>query len=803
MQVTVQTQKQKEPMGDLFGIFFEDINYAADGGLYGELVQNRAFEYSSLDNPEFRPLYAWEKLEDGGKMDWLIERKNPVSKKNPHYLVLNVREEGTRMGVRNIGYNEGIYVEAGKKYRFSCYVGCSGKNIKGVQVSITDANGNELCSKEFAIEDTIKHFETGTIADKNPVRMDEKERSKKFTWKKYELVLEPSRTEYCGRLQLTVKGTGKIAFDFVSLFPEDTFKQRKNGLRKDIAQMLEELHPKFMRFPGGCLTHDGSLEMEERDSQYFWKNTLGPITDRGARRNNWNYHQTLGLGYFEYFQFCEDIGAKPLPVLPAGYNPHSGQAVPMDEMQPWIDDALDLIEFANGDCQTKWGKIRCELGHEKPFGLEYLAIGNEEDREAFFERYNLFHQAIRKKYPNIQIINSAGPFASGEIYERGWKSAIEQGSDLIDEHYYQSPEWFLANSRRYDNYDSKTKVFLGEYACQGNKWYNALAEAAFMTGLERNVKSVGLACYAPLLCNVDYVRWTPDLIWFNNHQVYGTPSYYVQKLFMKHQGSYRLECKDSDRKEQIYLEEKSDSFVGKYGLEAYRSKLVFSDICYVDSDTNEETNLDDILLEEKEKIWLGEQAAKNFTIKFKVCQKGPGQGFAILFGGKDEKNQYRVSFGGWGNADIFITNRINGSNANLTQKCFQLLSDREYQIELRVNGRHMQIFVDGKMEIEADCEPFAAEPLYYSASVDDNGDVILKLVNVSRQLQEVMIFLDGMKQADGVLYAMEGFAREDSNSFEEPKKIIPKESKVQVKDGRLEICMPEDSVRVYRFKHKI
>lgn len=293
MQLTVQTREKKEPMGDLFGIFFEDINYAADGGLYGELVQNRAFEYSSIDNPDFRPLYAWEKLEDGGKMDWLIERKDPVSQKNPHYLVLNVREAGSRMGVRNIGYNDGIYVEKGANYLFSCYVGCNDSHINGVRAAITDADGKELCSEEFKVDFPKE------VMEKETQSADQKDPEKKIAWKKYELVLTPERTEYCGRLQITVNGTGKIAFDFVSLFPEQTFKQRKNGLRKDIAQMLEELHPKFMRFPGGCLTHDGSLDPKERDSQYFWKNTLGPVTERGARRNNWNYHQTLGLGYFE------------------------------------------------------------------------------------------------------------------------------------------------------------------------------------------------------------------------------------------------------------------------------------------------------------------------------------------------------------------------------------------------------------------------------------------------------------------------------------------------------------------------
>ena len=321
-------------------------------------------------------------------------------------------------------------------------------------------------------------------------------------WKKYEITLDSLETTYNGRLVLTFADEGVYELDMVSLFPQDTFMGRKGGLRKDIAEALKEMKPKFMRFPGGCLTHDGSLNDQDRNSMYRWKRTVGKVEARPTWRNNWGYNQTLGLGYYEYFLFCEDIGAKPLPVLPGGFNPHKGEGVAIENIGEWVQEALDLIEFANGGTDTKWGKIRAEMGHEAPFNMEYIGIGNEEIGEGFFERYPYFHKAIREKYPEIKIINSAGPFAVGEGYDAGWTSAKMYGSDLIDEHYYSSPEWFLANMHHYEDYDENgPKVFLGEYASWGNTYYNAIVEAAYMTHLERS-KAVALACYAPMLCNM-------------------------------------------------------------------------------------------------------------------------------------------------------------------------------------------------------------------------------------------------------------------------------------------------------------
>ena len=319
-------------------------------------------------------------------------------------------DEGSA-GVKNLGFNEGIPIRRGDGYLFSCYAKSS--DIKSFTVALESIDGKVYDSAKIDIE-----------GDK---------------WHKYEAQFTASDTDNSSCLVIMASEKGTLCLDMVSLFPKKTFKGRKNGLRNDIAQLLYELKPKFMRFPGGCLVHEGALDSDTRDSMYRWKNTLGDVAQRPSRRNNWKYNQTFGLGYYEYFLFCEDIGAKAVPVLPAGYNPHNGQAAPLSQMQDWIDDALDLIEFANGGEDTVWGAKRAQLGHPEPFGLEYIAIGNEETGEAFFERYNLFHDAIRSKYPDIKIINTGGPFAVGEWYDRGWRSAREKGSDLVDEHYYTSP----------------------------------------------------------------------------------------------------------------------------------------------------------------------------------------------------------------------------------------------------------------------------------------------------------------------------------------------------------------------------
>jgi alpha-L-arabinofuranosidase len=504
---------------DLFGIFFEDINYAADGGLYAELVQNRSFEYAPSDHGGWNSLTSWEYLHEGYAMGSVaVESAAPLHASNPHYAQLRVESPFQKgLGLKNTGF-DGIPVKAGEKYNFSLWARTKGGAALPLLVQLRDKKGVVLA------ETTL------------PAQAAE--------WQQYRAVLAPAATEAEASLVVLVTAKGTVDLDMVSLFPDNTFHHHPNGLRPDLAQIIADLKPKFVRFPGGCLTHGDGL-----DNLYDWKKTVGPVEQRTAQRNIWGYHQTAGLGYFEYFQFCEDIGAKPLPVVAAGVScQNSGgswriggtgqQAIPAAEMAAYVQDVLDLVEWANGPVTSPWGARRAAAGHPAPFNLEYVGIGNEDKiTPAFNSRFTQLYNAVHAKYPQLKIVGTVGPAPKGEDYDRGWALANQLGVPLVDEHYYEKPQWFLTNGRRYDRYDrSKSKVYLGEYASWGNALYNALAEAAYMTGLERNADVVQLASYAPLLAKEGHTQWNPDLIYFTNTTVAPTVNYYVQQLFGQNQG---------------------------------------------------------------------------------------------------------------------------------------------------------------------------------------------------------------------------------------------------------------------------
>lgn len=517
-----QTAEKGKPVAispDLFGIFFEDISYAADGGLYAELVQNRSFEYTPADRKEWHSMTSWRYETEGfgyGKVS--VETAQPMNASNPHYVVLTIEEPGQKgIGLINEGF-DGIAVRAGEKYDFSLFARVLSTGSVPLYIALTGAKGQVYASATI---------EAGS-----------------HDWKKYQAVLTADHTDSAARLVCLARGKGQLAMDVVSLFPENTFKHRVNGMRADLAEMIAGLHPKFMRFPGGCLVHGDGL-----GNMYRWKHTIGPIEQRVEQRNIWGYHQSVGLGYFEYFQFCEDIGAKPLPVLSAGVScQNSGgtwriggtgqKGLPMEDMQDYIQEVLDLVEYANGPVSSVWGAKRAEAGHPEPFHLQYVGIGNEDKQtDAFRERFNLVYAAMQQKHPEITVVGTAGPFPDGEDYELGWKLARQLGVPVMDEHYYQQPSWFLKNNKRYDGYDrSKSQVYVGEYASWGNTLHNALAEAAYMTGLERNGDVVRMCSYAPLLANEKHTSWNPDLIYFNNVSVLPTVNYYVQQLFMTNAG---------------------------------------------------------------------------------------------------------------------------------------------------------------------------------------------------------------------------------------------------------------------------
>jgi alpha-L-arabinofuranosidase len=449
-----------------------------------------------------------------------VETASPVHPNNPHYVVLNIEHIGTGgVGLKNRGF-DGMVVKAGDKYNFSMFARQLSKEPVSLTVSLQTPKGNILVERTFA-----------TISQ---------------DWEKYSLSLTPAESNDSATLVILATTEGKIALDVVSLFPEKTFKNRTNGMRADLAQMLADIKPRFIRFPGGCLSHGDGL-----GNMYRWKNTIGPIEQRKEQRNIWGYHQTTGLGYYEYFQFCEDIGAKPLPVLPAAVScQNSGgtwriggtgqRAIPMTEMQDYIQEVLDLIEWANGPTTSTWGAKRAAAGHPAPFNLEYIGIGNEDKITPEFEtRFKLIYEAVKTKYPEITVVGTVGPSPDGDDFTKGWKIADDLQVPVVDEHYYTSPEWFIFNQHRYDSYKrNATQVYLGEYASWGNKLRNAIAEAAYMTSLERNGDVVRMASYAPLLAKKNFTQWTTDMIFFDNVKICLTPNYYVQKMFSTNQGDY-------------------------------------------------------------------------------------------------------------------------------------------------------------------------------------------------------------------------------------------------------------------------
>ncbi len=527
-------QQSKKISPNLFGLFFEDINYAADGGLYAEMVQNRSFEYSPTDTPDWHSLTSWNYVTQVFSYGTLnIETTNPVHPNNPHYAVLNIEHVGKpvtgpksdipqnrgtpSVGIKNTGYDTMI-IKAGETYDFSMFARQISEEPISIVVSLQDIDGNILAEKNL------------TVNSKD--------------WKKYTVTLTASESSDSTSLLVLGTSKGTLALDVISLFPQKTFKNRKNGLRPDLAQLLADMKPAFIRFPGGCLAHGDGV-----GNMYRWKNTVGSIEQRLEQKNLWGYHQTMGLGYFEYFQFCEDIGAKPVPVLPAAVScQNSGgtwrvggigqQALPMEDMQDYIQEVLDLIEWTNGSSTSKWGAVRAAAGHPEPFNLEFIGVGNEDKiTPEFEERFNMIAKAVKAKYPEIQLIGTSGPFSDGEDFEKGWEIANENNVSLVDEHYYKQPEWFLSNLNRYDSYNrKKAGVYLGEYASWGNKLKNAIAEAAYMTTLERNADIVKMASYAPLFAKKGHTQWKTDMIFFDNKKFALTPNYYVQKMFSTNYG---------------------------------------------------------------------------------------------------------------------------------------------------------------------------------------------------------------------------------------------------------------------------
>lgn len=774
---------------DLFGIFFEDLNYAADGGLYAELVQNRSFDYASSEVHDWNALSFWNlETRGSGEGELISDYADPIHPNNPLYAVIGVKKPGGGVGISNSGFG-GIVVEAGETYDFSVFARQLSNPGGPLTVQLETKDGEILAQQELPTVDA--------------------------SWRQYTAELKPSKSTADARIVLLVKHKGRIGIDMVSLFPRKTFKGRPNGLRADLAQVIADLKPKFVRFPGGCLVHGDGI-----DNMYRWKDTIGPVEQRKGQRNIWRYHQTLGLGYFEYFQFCEDIGAIPLPVVPAGVScqnsggsiTHEGgkgqQCIPMDDMPAYIQDVLDLVEWANGSADSKWGAKRAAAGHPKPFGLKYLGVGNEDViSEAFKVRYKMINDAVKAKYPDIVVIGTTGPFPSGRDYEDGWKFAKAEKLPMVDEHGYRSPAWFWQNLQRFDKYErAGTLVYLGEYAAhdrgRANTLRSALAEAAYMTTLERNGDLVYFSSYAPLLAKQGRTQWRPDMIYFDNVTVTPSINYYVQQLFSVHCGDVYLPTEIKRIDDQVNAGD-SGVLLGTWNTQAKfeNVKIVSGDKIVWDESFDDavtgwnflsgqwqtsegfysQTDSDAPALS----MFAFDNKNSNYTVSLKAMKTSGAEGFLIGFGALDAENYYWLNLGGWGNKSHQLQKTVAGEITSFGPSVAGVIeSNRWYDIKIQVADKQIQCYLDGKLIIETSAPGFMKTEFAASTVQDtETGDVIIKIVSRANEAIKTTINLSGlgMFERKAMSTVLSGDAMAE-NRFGQTPAVLPKESEVQVSE---------------------
>ncbi|MFJ6741850.1 alpha-L-arabinofuranosidase C-terminal domain-containing protein [Streptomyces sp. NPDC091279] len=774
----------------LYGVFFEDINRAADGGLYAELMQNRSFEYTTADNTTYTPLTAWQVT----GVAQVLNDPGRLNDRNRNYLAL-----GAGSAVTNAGYNTGVRVEQGKTYDFSVWVRAARRT--GLTVSLADAGGTLGAAREITA---------------------------RGGWAQYRATFTAERTSSTGRL--TVSADDAVALDEVSLFPRDTYRHQSNGLRKDLAEKIAALHPGFVRFPGGCLVNTGSMADYsessgwQRKRSYQWKDTIGPVEQRATNANFWGYNQSYGLGYYEYFRLAEDIGAMPLPVVPALVT-GCGQNKAVDDdalLKRHIQDTLDLIEFANGPATSTWGGKRAAMGHPKPFHLTHIEVGNEENLPSeFFARFTQFRTAIAAAYPDVTVISNSGPDDEGSTFDTAWRLNREAGVDMVDEHYYNSPQWFLKNNDRYDSYDrAGPKVFLGEYASQGNAFKNGLAEAAFMTGLERNADIVELASYAPLFANEDYVQWRPDLVWFNNHASWNSANYEVQKLFMTNVGD-RVVPSTATATPAL-----TAPIGGAVGLSTWNTSAAYDDVQVTDADGNTQLSDDfsgdasrwtpsgtgdwsiqdgqytqSSTTAENTMVSAGDPGWHDYDLRVRATKRSGKEGFLIAFGVQDTGNYYWWNLGGWNNTQSAVEQSVDGAKSTLLSKAGTIDTGRAYAIDIKVRGRQVTLYLDGQ-EWGSFTDDRPAEPFRQVVTHDrKTGDLIVKVVNAQDADARTAIDLGGARVAS-TARATTLRAAPDAVNTETATAVAPVTATVRGIASRFTYTFPAHSVTFLRIRQR-
>lgn len=849
----------------LYGIFIEDINFAADGGLYAEMVQNRSFEFTNLASGNEK--HAWKDV--GTVTNTVVKNDSQgcLNVNNPNYLTIE-NASADPAGIANSGFLDGMAVTQGANYKFSVYARGLDGYTGPVQVSIR--NGAEAVA-------------SGTID------------SISSEWKKYDLILTSSATaDKNVTLQLTIH-TGKAAVDMVSLFPEDTYKGRENGLRKDLAEKLEALEPAFLRFPGGCVIEGTSLE-----TAYDWKDSIGtgpdgePLifngtygdvaarkqgqniwTDERATNDPYPSFMSYGLGFYEYFQLAEDIGAIGVPVINCGLccmgqSNGAGPNVGTEQLQQYIQDALDLVEFCRGDASTKWGAVRTALGHEAPFELKYIGIGNEQWGENFFKHYEAFVDAFEaakvsnpELYGDVELMFSAGvdDGDSGADYMYAYEEAarwlaenpgktINDYAGAIDHHYYNDPNWFLQHADYYDekNYsrdtDSMTdtkfgggiNVFLGEYAAQSNTLKAALAEAAYMTGLERNGDIVKMAAYAPLFGNLTATHWSPDLIWFNNHTSTASINYYVQKIFATNAGTTLL------KSELTGADIEDEPFYGKVGVGTWNTSAKFDNIKIVDNETGKVLAEDDFSEDNFKNDWkkvsdgtwtvkdgelvqsntstntntygntgtsayFGDTKWTNYTFTLEATKTGGEEGFLIPFAVHNDKNNFFWNIGGWGNTVSALQQISDGGKSGQlsgTVKDCKIKTGTTYKLKVIVTDTNIKCYIDDTLYVDYDLPETANAESYQVVSTDETGDIIIKMVNVTEYPKTFAIDIAGSETIGDTanLEVVAGTSLQNDNILGKEETVTLVSSELSGITKQFNYTVPKYSVTVMRIKTK-
>ncbi len=864
-QLSIDASDEIHDISDLlYGIFIEDINFAADGGLYAELVQNRSFEFTKLAAGD--ELHAWVTYAGAKATVIKDDTEGCLNANNPNYLVLEAGDAGS--GIYNKGFLDGMCIEAGKNYNFSVYA----RGLDGFTGPVT-------VSLRIG-EDIVAAAAIPSVTS---------------DWQKYELTLTPTAGAHSNvRLMLSIDG-GSCAFDMVSLFPEDTFRGRKNGLRKDLAEKLEALNPAFLRFPGGCVIEGvtlataydwkDSIGIDENRDPLLFNGTYGDVAARTMGQNIWTNENTssdqypsfmtYGLGFYEYFLLAEDIGAIGVPVINCGLccmaqGNGSGPAPGTAEFEAYIDDALDLVEFCRGDETTVWGAVRAAMGHPEPFELKYIGIGNEQHGKSFYEHYEAFAQAFDKArqenpalYEGIELMFSAG-LDDGDSGHAIYIAAYEEAdrwlaanpdSDIldyagaIDHHYYNSPDWFFSHTDYYDekNYSRDTAtmtetlyggaipVFVGEFAAQSNTLKAALSEAAYMTGLERNGDIIRMAAYAPLFGNLTATHWSPDLIWFNNHTSTASVNYYVQQIFARNAGSALLDSSLTGA--EIPL----DTLSGKIGVGTWNTAARFDDILVTDTATGEvlaSANFDDGEMTGWEKVsdgrwgvmdgqlvqvgtmtntntygntgsavYFGDSSWTNYTYTLKATKTNGSEGFLIPFAVGDKNNNYFWNIGGWNNTVSClqsVKSSAKSGQLGSTVRNFTAKTGQTYELKIVVSDLNVKCYIDGELYVDYSLTADTTAQAYQVVSTDETGDIIIKIVNITGKDKTIAIDLTGknLSSDTAVVETVAGTSLSNDNILGQTPVVTLKTSEVSGVSERFNYTVSKYSVTVLRLKTK-